>query len=149
MWPASLGRLNALLGRAPGLLVDNTPIYRTDFTSDEAWAALVQQLQTPSDEGFVPYLKWIEYPSLAGATIDRLLQLNGDASGFFFVVDAQTMQSEERPILVVDAYEQPGRSFRVVPSEMWAVENNLSIANMDWEEFADECDDDGVLRKPG
>ncbi|GAA4430006.1 DUF6924 domain-containing protein [Bremerella cremea] len=66
--------------------------------------------------------------------------------GFFFVVDAQTMRSEERPIVVVDAYEQPGRSFRVVPSEMWAVESNLLIANMDWEEFASECDDDGILR---
>jgi hypothetical protein len=29
---------------------------------------------------------------------------------------------------------------------MWGVENNLSIANMDYSEFADEVDPDGVFR---
>ena len=28
----------------------------------------------------------------------------------------------------------------------WSVENNLSIANMDWEEFADAVDDAGIFR---
>jgi Domain of unknown function (DUF6924) len=29
---------------------------------------------------------------------------------------------------------------------MWSVENNLSIANMDFEDFADATDDDGIFR---
>jgi uncharacterized protein DUF6924 len=29
---------------------------------------------------------------------------------------------------------------------MWGVENNLSLANMDFEEFADSVDADGVFR---
>jgi hypothetical protein len=29
---------------------------------------------------------------------------------------------------------------------MWGIENNLSTANMDFAEFADEVDDDGVFR---
>jgi uncharacterized protein DUF6924 len=33
---------------------------------------------------------------------------------------------------------------------MWSVENNLSIANMDFDEFADAVDQDGVYRRfPG
>jgi hypothetical protein len=52
----------------------------------------------------------------------------------------------EHPILVVDLYTEPGRSFRVVPAEVWGIENNLSTANMDFAEFADEADADGVFR---
>jgi hypothetical protein len=29
---------------------------------------------------------------------------------------------------------------------MWGVENNLSLANMDWEDFAATVDEDGVFR---
>jgi hypothetical protein len=32
------------------------------------------------------------------------------------------------------------------PSELWTVENNLNIANMDWQEFAAAVDEDGVFR---
>ena len=31
---------------------------------------------------------------------------------------------------------------------MWAVENNLSIANMDFKSFADHTDPDGIYRGP-
>ena len=34
----------------------------------------------------------------------------------------------------------PDRTFRVVASEMWSVENNLSIANMGLEEFVGAAD---------
>jgi hypothetical protein len=34
----------------------------------------------------------------------------------------------------------------VIPAEMWAVENNLSTANMGFEEFANGADPDGVYR---
>jgi hypothetical protein len=49
-------------------------------------------------------------------------------------------------LLVVDLKRRPGRSFRVIVQELWGVENNLSLANMDFEEFADSCDPDGVFR---
>ena len=39
-----------------------------------------------------------------------------------------------------------GATFRCVPSAVQAVENNLSIANMDFEEFAGAVDEDGVFR---
>lgn len=39
-----------------------------------------------------------------------------------------------------------GRTFRIIPSEMWGIENNLSIANMDFRDFADSADADGVFR---
>jgi hypothetical protein len=36
--------------------------------------------------------------------------------------------------------------FRCVSPELWDVENNLSIGNMDWEEFVSEIGHDGVFR---
>ncbi|HLF89873.1 MAG TPA: hypothetical protein VI451_13065 [Anaerolineales bacterium] len=43
-------------------------------------------------------------------------------------------------------YEEYGREFRAIPSQIQGIENNLSIANMDFEEFADSVDEDGVFR---
>jgi hypothetical protein len=63
-----------------------------------------------------------------------------------FISDQITFTSSEQPVLVVDLSEEPGRTFRVIPSEMWSVENNLSIANMDYSEFADNADPDGIFR---
>ncbi len=57
-----------------------------------------------------------------------------------FVVDGVTIRDADHPVLVIDLADQPGRTFRVIPSEMWSVENNLSLANMDFDEFADAVD---------
>jgi hypothetical protein len=62
------------------------------------------------------------------------------------LVDTKALADHEHPVLVVDLQEDPGRSFRVVPSEAWGVENNLRLANMDFAEFADSVDEDGVFR---
>jgi hypothetical protein len=51
-----------------------------------------------------------------------------------------TLSHPEHPILVVALREERSRTFRVIPSEMWSVENNLSISNMDFHEFADAVD---------
>jgi hypothetical protein len=56
------------------------------------------------------------------------------------------MTDHERPVLVVDLSQEPGRTFRVIPGQMWGVENNLSLANMEFSEFADNVDPDGVFR---
>jgi hypothetical protein len=48
--------------------------------------------------------------------------------------------------LVVDLYSDRGRKFRAVPSQVNGIQSNLSIANMDWEEFADNVDEDGIFR---
>ena len=47
---------------------------------------------------------------------------------------------------MVDLWREPGREFRAVPAAVQAVENNLSIANMDFAEFAGAVDEDGIFR---
>jgi hypothetical protein len=65
---------------------------------------------------------------------------------FAFIADGDAIAGPEQVVLVVDLGDEPGRSFRVTPSEAWGVENNLSTANMGFEEFADAVDEDGVFR---
>ena len=46
----------------------------------------------------------------------------------------------------MDLFEELGRTFRAIPSAIQSIENNLSITNMDFREFADNLDADGVFR---
>jgi hypothetical protein len=65
---------------------------------------------------------------------------------FVFLVDRVALEHADRPILAVDLQFDPGHRFRVVPSAMASVENNLSISNMDFEEFSDCVDANGIFR---
>lgn len=122
-------------------------VLRTDFSDDGAWAAVRTASAAPVGL-FRANLAFVDDRRYDGLTIERLLQLVPEDSGptFVFLVDRETLTRPDHPILVVDLFEQRGRSFRVIPSEMWGVENNLSLANMDWEDFADCVDADGVFR---
>ncbi|XUL88204.1 DUF6924 domain-containing protein [Streptomyces galilaeus] len=67
-----------------------------------------------------------------------------DFSSVVVLADSATAASTERPLLVVDLVAE--RCVRVAAAELWSIENNLSGANMDFDEFADAVDDDGVFR---
>ena len=126
---------------------DGALLIRTDFSADAAWQALAEAASAPSPDGFCADLCNVDDPSLEGASAEQLAKLAAEASrhAIVFVADAVTMSDPERPVLCV-ALDGSGRSFRIVPGEMWGVENNLSLANMDFEEFADSVDDDGIFR---
>jgi hypothetical protein len=82
-----------------------------------------------------------------GMTVDQLLARvpAGTHHRVFFVVDHETLTDPEHPVLAVDL-DEPGRTFRVIPSWMWDVQNNLAISNTDWESYADDAGEDGVYR---
>jgi hypothetical protein len=126
----------------------NSLLLRTDFSDDASWKALCVSIQEPSEDGFKAYVDCISDPAYDGLTIEQLVALSPKGSGrsFAFIADRVTLMDPERPVLVVDLYAEPGRTFRVIPREMWGVENNLSIANLDFDEFAANADPDGVFR---
>jgi hypothetical protein len=127
---------------------ENSLMLRTNFSDDTAWSALCAAIQEPSEEGFKAFVDCISDPAYAGLTIEQLVALSpeGIERSFAFIADRRTLTDPERPVLVVDLSAEPGRTFRVIPREMWGVENNLSIANMDFDEFADNVGPDGVFR---
>lgn len=127
---------------------DDSLLLRTDFANDAAWAELCAAAQAESGYGFRAYVDCIDDPSYGGLTVDQLVALASDGGyiTFAFLADRRALTDPERPILVVDLHDEPGRTFRVIPAAMWIVENNLSIANADFEDYAGAVDADGVFR---
>ena len=101
-----------------------------------------------TEEGFRAYLAFLEDRAFEGLGADEVLAAVGDDYhfGFLVVADRLTITDPEHPLLVLDLFRERGRSFRAVPAMIQSIENNLSIANMDFTEFADSADADGVLR---
>jgi len=140
---------------------DVSLVIRTDFAHEPEWARIQSAIVEPQTEDeFMAYVEFVDDRAYEGLTASGLLEIVPDEADvtFAFLVDALTLTHSDRPILVVKLYDyvegladegkRPlyGATFRVVPAEMWSVQNNLSIANMDWEEFADNVDDDGIFR---
>jgi hypothetical protein len=135
-----------------GLLIpipdtEDSLVLRTDYSDDTAWEKLAAAIRAPVGE-FRAHVTFISEPKCRGLDVRRVIEQLPDDFGrsFIFIVDETAIRFPEHPVLVVDLHEQPGRTFRVIPSAMWAVENNLSLANLDFNEFADNVGADGIFR---
>lgn len=125
---------------------DQALVIRTDFSDDTAWNSIVTAIRQPA-EGFYAYVDFVDDPAFRELTVEQLVALRDDLSkSYTIVADAVTMSGADHPLLIVDLIEELGRTFRAVPSAIQSIENNLSIANMDFWEFADNVDADGVFR---
>lgn len=130
---------------------DYSLVIRTDFSNDTAWESVCKAVQAPqTDAGFQASVECISDETCAGLSpeaVSSLLPSDTERS-FMFLVDSETISQQDQPILVV-SLEDPGQSFRVVPSTAWAVENNLRLANVSFGEFIASVGSDGVLRGIG
>jgi hypothetical protein len=133
----------------------SVPVVRTDFSNDAMWNQLRDELMATdyNASGYEPGLDFVERSDLSGmsaATLDDETPRRYPTSyehPFMIVVDTVAMNSEEHPVLLIDLNEEETTaSFRALPREIAAIEANLSIANMDFFEFADSADEDGVFR---
>ncbi|TDQ54246.1 DUF6924 domain-containing protein [Actinorugispora endophytica] len=113
-------------------------VVRTDFSDDAAWRAVVEAVREPTGgDGFTAYVDLLDDPAYQGLSKDRLMELVSEDSDhtFLMVVDDVAISHPEHPLLVVDLYDEPGLAFRAVPRSIAAIANNLSIANMDFDDF--------------
>lgn len=133
---------------------DVTPLLRTEFGDDAAWERVVAAFSGPvgfdgaEDGDDVPSIAPISDPSFAGVTGDALASAwTGDSSGYVLLADARAMANlHDVTVTYVDLREEPGRSFRCAIGEVASIEANLWIANMAFEEFAENVGPDGVFR---
>ncbi|MFJ9024067.1 DUF6924 domain-containing protein [Streptomyces sp. NPDC102259] len=123
-------------------------VVRTDLSEDGAWDSVREALFSPNEDGFLANVALVDDRQYEALTLEQALELIPPEYRHPLVVlaDYVTVASTERPLLVVDLRVERGRCVRVVPAELWSIENNLSDANMDFEEFADAVDGDGVFR---
>lgn len=80
--------------------------------------------------------------------IEQLLRIDPrkDKYVIIFLVDRVALSHPEHPFLVVDLWNEPGYKFPAIPSQVEGIQNNLSVVNMDFFEFADIGDADGIFR---
>ncbi len=121
---------------------------RTDFSDEACWRSICAEVLAETTDGFRAYVDVVEDRAFDGFGTDDVLATVGDDYrwGYLVVGDRLTMTQAEHPFLVLDLLDERGRSFRALPREIQAIENNLSIANMDFSEFADSAGSDGVFR---
>ena len=128
---------------------ENALVLRTDFSDQAAWDGICAAIQKPVGIfRFRANVEFLDEPQYANLTRDQLLNLippNYNHS-FIIVADRTTISQLDHPLLIVDLYERSGNEFRSIPSQIQGIENNLSIANMDFEEFAESIDEDGIFR---
>jgi hypothetical protein len=126
---------------------ENALLIRTDFSDESRWQKLTKVVSEPGDP-FTFNMEIVDDRSNSGATIEQLMDaLPKDYPHSFMVVADNTAISQaEYPLLVVDLFAQRGRQFRAVAVEVPSIDNNLSIANMGFEEFAGLADETGVFR---
>jgi uncharacterized protein DUF6924 len=128
---------------------ENALILRTDFSDQPAWEAICRIIRSPRDifrfRANVNFVDDVEYAGITKAQLLELIPRDYNHT-FIIVADRTAIALPEHPLLVIDLYEGSGREFRAIPSRVQGVENNLSIANMDFEEFANFVDKDGIFR---
>jgi uncharacterized protein YbcV (DUF1398 family) len=128
---------------------ENAPVLRTDFSDQAAWEEICREVQKPVGIlRFRANVNFIDDVGFADITKDQLLELipaNFNHS-FIVVADRTAISGPEHPLLIIDLFDESAREFRAIPSTIQGIENNLSTGNMDFEEFADSVDEDGVFR---
>lgn len=122
-------------------------IIRTDFSDENAWDKLTAAVREPAAP-FIFNMEIVDERENEGATVEQLLgEIPEDYPHSFIVIaDRTAMSLADHPLLVIDLLEERGRKFRALASEVPSIENNLSIANMGFEEFAESVDETGVFR---
>jgi hypothetical protein len=125
-----------------------SPVVRTHFDDDDAWAALKQAIRTPGPEGFLGSVDVVEDREFADLDASDVIAAVPETAdhAVMFIADRTTSADPEFPLVVRSLIDAPGQTFRVAARALWAVENNLSLANLGWEDFVRHLDEDGILR---
>ncbi len=137
--------------------VDDTIVLRTDFSDDDAWETLKKAFLVSDEFDNVFDVDFIDDVEYDGVTIDDILETekvpdidfedtDDDYFTYIFIVDKLTIEHPEHPIICLDLFEEPYQRFRFIPSQFAGIEGNLSIANMDFEDFITHVDEDGIFR---
>ena len=129
---------------------ENALVLRTDFSNQTAWESICAAIRKPV--GFFHFRANVDFmddEEYSGITREQLLELvpSDYNHTFIIVVDRTAISHPDHPLLIVNLFDDgAGNEFRAIPSQVQGIENNLSIANMDFEEFAESVDEDGVFR---
>lgn len=145
-WLAFLVLLIAGCGqpRAPEI---GAQLIRLGSAADDRWALTVRAAQMPP-EPFIVQIEFVDRPDFRGKSVDEALAaLPADYPyGFVFLADERALTEPGHPCVVVDLSDKDRPRFRAEASTLASIENNLTLANMEFSEFALEAKTTGVFR---
>jgi hypothetical protein len=126
-------------------------VIRTDFENQQVWTTIWRLIRTPVSvpgDTFHELVERLEDAAFRNCSLEDLLaRVPGDYThSFLIVADSTAMTPPDFPLLVIDLRADRGRTFRAVPSAIQSIENNLSIGNMAFSEFANAVDSRGIFR---
>ena len=126
---------------------ENALLVRADFSNQKAWKGLLADAQEPADP-FICNLEIIDDRANNGVTAEQIMTAlpHDYPHSFIVIADGESMSQPGYPLLVVDVLDEAGRRFRATASAIACIDNNLSIGNMDFEEFAESVDETGIFR---
>src|SRR4051794_38237125 len=128
-----------------------TLLVRTGFQDEQAWREVVAAATVSTEYTLPAVLLPVDDPQFVGCTDEQLLAAAAEndlaGSAVLFVADTETMASPDNAVLVLIMDSPPGvrESFRCVPGELSAVENDLNIGNLDWDDFAESAVEQGGI----
>jgi len=127
-----------------------TPVViRTNFSDDSKWEEMKKTISSPvPPEGFIAYVNFVDSRELAGKNFNEIVSMvpSGYDPGYLFIADDEAFEDKNPSILVVEYFDGEVKSLRAEIAQVQSIENNLSISNMDFEEFAEAVSDDGIFR---
>jgi hypothetical protein len=129
----------------------NPLVVLTDFEHTQAWKRIKDLISAPvyvpgaTFYAGVQFLKDGAFERLGPEDLLERVPMDYKHP-FLLVVDNIALTQPEFPILVIDLLRERGRSFRAIPSAVQSIENNLSLSNMSFSEFADAVDEHGIFR---
>ena len=118
---------------------------RTDFSDDDAWYEVCDDIEASEFDLDIQFIDRPAYRNMEPDAIRKLVPAGFEGSAVF-VVNAATMASEERPLLVIGLRDMAGKQFRATVACLHLVSGLLKRGNKGFVEFMAACDDDGVFR---
>ena len=134
----------------------NTALLRVDFDDDSIWRRVRDAVLAPLTPGDVSNLIVIEDKEFEGVDLARLETApEGYEKRVLIVFDRQSREHATHPLLLIDWFAEvdeddderfmPG-AIRIAPEHVPEAEINLSLANMDLDDYVAHADQEGIFR---
>lgn len=122
-------------------------LVRTYFGSDDLWGAVRDEIEQGTDEGFHAIVEFIDdrqYEGLTAQQLESTDRQRASQNDLVYLADERAQKEPSHPLLVVRVGGGPDLPFRCRADVLYEVDANLSLGNLDWDDFRDQVDHSSV-----
>jgi hypothetical protein len=126
-------------------------LVRTYFGDDVLWNGLREEIQRGSEDGYYGGVDFVDDSRFDGYSVEDLVAAHPHRAedwDVLYVADESAITSNGYPLLVVRVGSDDEIPFRCRADALHEIDGNLSIANLDWDDFRDAVGESGVYGEP-